>query len=150
MKTFSTPKALHEFAHANLYQKTQGRKKLSRSLINVILREERKNKNRHLAIMKLLILLPYLHSDEQEDKIFTAVAQQMSKCDTKKDIDFLDYIVVNLDCKVCYAMCQVMREIVGITTTADVEVIKFQWQRLEKMGLASYFFKKVQKSNNAA
>jgi hypothetical protein len=152
MKTFSTPLELSEFAFANLQLKLKIKKpltqdvKISRALLDVILKEEKKNKNRQLAIAKLLYLLRFVTIKEQVLKVYHVLALRVSQCD-ESDVEFLDFIIYkgsgeflnHTMMEVIFAMCAVAKHKVVPVPKEIIQGLFERFSLLKSMGLSFYF-----------
>lgn len=152
MKTFRTPLELSEFAFANLQLKLKIKEpltqnvKISRALLDMILKEEKKNKNRQLAIAKLLYLLRFVTVKEQVLKVYHVVALRLSQCD-ELDIEFLDFIICkgsgeflnHTRMEIVWAMCAVAKHKIVPVHEESIGYVFERFLLLKSMGLSFYF-----------
>ncbi len=143
---------LCEFALANLQLKLNLKpnpgetEKIKRSLLIKILEEEKKNKNRKLAIAKLLYLLRFLSVDEQIMKTYHVLATKLAQCDTT-DLDFLDFIITKgsgeflnrsrMD--IVLAMSIVAKYKISSVPEGALESVYERFKFLKSLGLSFYF-----------
>ena len=149
MKTFGTVLELCEFAFANLQLKLGSNfnpEKIKRSLLDAILREEKKNKNHKLAIAKLIYLLRFITIDEQILKIYHILAARLSQC-KDADLEFLDFIIYQGPSefmnrprmKVIIAMCSVAKYKVASVPEVELQSAYRDFALLKELGLSFYF-----------
>jgi len=77
----------------NLNSKTSNGRKLSTKMFKCIIKEERKNPNYYLAILKLLMILPWCKSAERKDQVIEATAFQLGKFIFPEDRSMIDFLI---------------------------------------------------------
>lgn len=151
MRTFQTAQELSDYAKDNLQLKVRGSRKLSKKLIKRIVQEEKKNRNRHLAIAKLIHLLSFEISWERELDVYDALASQMSQCNKDEDPVLIDFIILKGQVEllegvyvpVVFAMCYLLRFKFGFMDDWEVENLKGWHQLLRDCNISHYFEAKV-------
>jgi hypothetical protein len=84
----------------------------------------------------------------QRKQLYRVLAEYFA-LSTRYNIDFLDYLVVNLTNRTMQAMCYVSRYIIGITLEFEEGAIMTHLEYLRKHNLSESFERKIKKIQEA-
>ena len=117
---------------------TQGKKDCFRKTVLRIIRDARKNKNFTLAIFSLIVIFPYLRSDERKMEVYQILAQKISQCVPDMHLDLIEYLILNTNNSILRAMCWVW-EYTWCIGVHDPDGIEMQKSILHDFGIDFYF-----------